>query len=61
MEDAMRTRFAGSATTVFLLFFGLALLDAIRSRNIAITAYWLFVGMIFVYADIASARKRTHV
>ena len=55
----MRTRFAGSATTVFLIFFGLALLDAIRSGNAAVTAYWIFVGSIFVYADIASARKNS--
>jgi hypothetical protein len=57
----MRTRFAGYNITIFLLFFGIALLDAIRSGDIGVTLFWVFVALVFVYGDVQSVRQRRHV
>ena len=42
----------GSAFTVFLLFFGIALLDAISNGQWVITLLWLLAGFCFLLADI---------
>lgn len=44
--------------TIFLLFFGLALLDALAARDWARAAFWLAVGVGFVLLDRWSDRKR---
>jgi hypothetical protein len=46
----------GANVTVFLLFFGMALLDAIRSRDLALAFLWLALGLVFLRAD-APKRK----
>ena len=56
----MRRRFTGSNVAIFIIFFGLALLDAISSGNFAVAGFWVFVGSLFVYADVASARQKQH-
>jgi hypothetical protein len=37
--------------TIFLLFFGIALLDAIRGGHWLRVAFWLAVGALFYVAD----------
>ena len=46
----MRSNFA-----VFLLFFGIALLDALRGGNWLRIAFWLVIGSVFLWMD----RRRT--
>jgi hypothetical protein len=37
--------------TVFLLFFGVALLEAFQSQNWLKAAFWLAIGMVFLVGD----------
>jgi len=37
--------------TIFLLFFGIALLDAIRGGHWLRVAFWVVVGVLFYVAD----------
>lgn len=41
----------GTAFTVFLIFFGLALLEALRVRDWVAAALWLGAALTFVAAD----------
>jgi hypothetical protein len=48
----------GSNVTIFLVFFGLALLDAIRGGHWLRVAFWLAMGVLFYLADRRQMRKR---
>jgi hypothetical protein len=37
--------------TVFLLFFGVALLEAFQSRNWLKAAFWVAIGIVFLVGD----------
>ena len=41
----------GANVTVFLLFFGLSLLDAVRSHDWPRAVLWLALGFVFLRAD----------
>jgi hypothetical protein len=41
----------GTNFTVFLLFFGIATLEAIRNQNWLQVVFWLIIGIIFLTAD----------
>lgn len=41
----------GANFTVFLLFFGVATLEAFQTRNWIKTAFWLAIGVVFLVAD----------
>ncbi len=41
----------GTNVTVFLLFFGIALLDAVQSQAWLRAAFWLAIGLVFLRAD----------
>ncbi|HEY0355609.1 MAG TPA: hypothetical protein VGC29_05360 [Flavisolibacter sp.] len=41
----------GNGIIVFLLFFGIALLDAIRSFNLLAILFWISMGIFFLMAD----------
>lgn len=41
----------GSNVAVFLLFFGLALIDAVQSKDWLRSAFWLAIGLVFLRAD----------
>ena len=41
----------GANVTVFLLFFGIALLDAVRSRDLIAALLWVALGVVFLRAD----------
>ena len=53
----MRRPLLGPGFTVFVLFFGLALLDAFRSRDWVHAAFWVAIGAVFLWAD--QPRRRT--
>lgn len=42
----MRSNFA-----IFILFFGIALLDAVRGAHWLRVAFWLAIGALFFWAD----------
>ncbi len=41
----------GTNFTVFLLFFGVAALEAFQSKNSWNAAFWLLVGAVFLLGD----------
>ncbi|HEY6954431.1 MAG TPA: hypothetical protein VI385_04260 [Flavisolibacter sp.] len=45
-----RFRF-GQGFTVFLLFFGIALLEALHTFDWLRIVFWLAIGLVFVVAD----------
>ena len=55
----MRSMVPGTNTAVFLVFFGIALLDAISSRNFVRSAFWVGIGLLFLAADVFKPRNRT--
>lgn len=56
-EDDMSDFRFGPNVTVFLLFFGIALLDALRSGDWLRAALWLALGVVFLRAD--SLKRKT--
>ena len=49
----------GPGFTIFVLFFGLALLDAIQIRNWLQVGFWLLIGLIFLLAESRGKQKKT--
>ncbi len=41
----------GTNVTVFLLFFGVAMLEAFQTRNWIKSIFWLAIGVVFLVAD----------
>lgn len=41
----------GANFTVFLLFFGVATLEAFQTRNWLKAIFWLAIGVVFLVAD----------
>jgi hypothetical protein len=41
----------GANFAVFLLFFGMAALEAFQSGNWAKSIFWVLIGLIFLFAD----------
>ena len=41
----------GTGLTVFLLFFGVSMLEAFQTRNWLKAAFWLAIGLVFFLAD----------
>ena len=41
----------GANFAVFLLFFGVAALEAFQTRNWIKAAFWLAIGLVFLAAD----------
>ena len=48
----------GTNFTVFILFFGLALLEAFAARNWFRAALWVSVGALFLWADNTKKIKK---
>jgi hypothetical protein len=53
-EERVRNMRISSNFTIFVLFFGLSLLEAFQTRNWLRAAFWLAIAIVFLYAD----RKR---
>ena len=47
----MRNYHVGTNFTIFLLFFGLSLLEAIRAHSWLMAAFWASFGALFLVAD----------
>jgi hypothetical protein len=47
----------GSNITVFILFFGLSLLEALQTRNWFRAALWFALGFVFLRADGVPRRR----
>ena len=41
----------GTNITIFLLFFGLSLLEAVQTRDWLKAVLWLAIGLVFLSAD----------
>lgn len=41
----------GANISVFLLFFGVALLEAVQTRNWLKAAFWVAIGIVFLIGD----------
>jgi hypothetical protein len=41
----------GTNVTVFLLFFGVSVLEAVQTRNWLKALFWLAIGVVFLLAD----------
>jgi len=53
----MKASVPGSATTIFLLFFGVALIDALVGGSAYAILFWLAVGAAFFVADVRRVRR----
>ena len=47
----MKKTSLGTNLTIFLLFFGVAALEAFQARNWLKAAFWLAIGIAFLVAD----------
>jgi hypothetical protein len=52
----MRTIRASSGFAVFLLFFGVANLEAFQAQNWLKAAFWFAIGTVFLLADNLKAK-----
>jgi len=52
---AMRLK---SGFAIFVIFFGLALLEAFRDRNLWMILFWLTIGTMFFVADNLRKHKQ---
>jgi hypothetical protein len=34
--------------TIFVIFFGVALLDALRNQNVLLVLFWISMGILFI-------------
>jgi hypothetical protein len=41
----------GTGFTVFLLFFGVSLIEALETKNWLKAAFWLAIGVVFLVSD----------
>ena len=48
----------GTNFTIFLLFFGVATLEALQTANWIKAAFWLAIGCAFLYLDTAYQSRR---
>ena len=49
----------GANFTVFLLFFGVAMLEAFQTRNWIKAAFWLAIGIVFLVADNLKEKQKS--
>ena len=50
----------GTGFTVFLLFFGVATLEAFQVRNWLKAAFWLAIGVVFLIGDNLRGKAQGH-
>jgi hypothetical protein len=54
----MRSFHFGTGFAVFIIFFGISVLEAFRSANYLWILFWLVMGFIFWSCDRAIRRRR---
>ena len=47
----------GIGFTTFIIFFGIALLEAFRNQNIWEISFWVLMGVIFLLFDIRNKKE----
>jgi uncharacterized membrane protein len=47
----------GTNFTIFILFFGVATLEAFESKNWMKAVFWLAIGIVFLVADNLKSKK----
>jgi hypothetical protein len=57
MEALMGRIKLGANFAVFLLFFGVAALETLQTRNWVKAAFWLAIGVVFLVADNLKKRN----
>ena len=53
----MRQPTAGENMTVFILFFGISMMEAFASRRWLSAAFWLVVALVFLGMSLAGRRS----
>lgn len=53
----MRTIRLGTNFAVFVLFFGVATLEAFQTKNWIKAAFWLLIGIVFLTTDNLKQRR----
>ena len=48
----------GSNFAVFLLFFGVAALEAVQSGSWLKAGFWAAIGLVFLFADSFNSKKQ---
>jgi hypothetical protein len=56
VEAVMKKINVGANFAVFILFFGLALLEAFQTQNWLKAAFWVAIGVVFLVADNSTTR-----
>jgi len=51
----------GAGVTIFMLFFGLATLEAIQTRNWLKGAFWIAIGFVFLIQDNSRKDRRAEL
>ena len=49
---------AGANFTIFLLFFGVAVLEAFQTRNWLKCLFWLMIAVVFLMSDQSGKENR---
>jgi len=58
----MRNRITfGPGFAVFVIFFGIALLDAFRSQNLLRVGFWLVIAIAFLFGDNVRKSPANHL
>jgi len=47
-------------TTIFILFFGMGIVEAIQTKNWIKVIFWFAIGFVFLFADIRK-NKEDHI
>ena len=53
----MRRPTTGENMTVFVLFFGISMMEAFASRRWLFAAFWLFVALVFLGMSLGGRRR----
>jgi hypothetical protein len=54
----MKTFNPGAGFTIFIIFFGVAVMQAFRSLNWLMICFWLMMGVLFLYLDRKESSRK---
>jgi hypothetical protein len=47
-------------TAVFILFFGMGVVEAVQTRNWIKVIFWIAIGFVFLFADLRKKEGDSH-